>query len=121
VKITELPGPAGVWLRPELVTGQDAAKRRPEHASRMRVYKLVPTREDPRSEHRCSVCGHRFQGLALFDVHRIGEEHTPARRCLRSAEMHKLEWQRRDGGTWYAAKQSKLDPRVIARLARIPV
>jgi hypothetical protein len=119
MKITELPGPAGAWLCPVLVTGQEAARYRPIHTSSMKVYKLVPTKDDPKAEHRCSVCGHRFQGLALFDAHRIGEEHTASRRCLRSSEMHKLKFHRRDGGVWYSTKDTKLDSRVIARLARV--
>jgi hypothetical protein len=117
VKVTELPGDPEVWQRPMPVSGQDAAKYRTSPASTSRVYKLVPAKEDPRAEHRCAVCGHRFQGLVLFEAHRVGEEHTPSRRCLRSSEMHKLKFHRRDGGTWYSTKDTKLDRRVIERLA----
>jgi hypothetical protein len=117
MKVTELPGPAGTWLRPVPVTGQDAARYRVSATSASRVYKLVPIKDDPKAEHRCSVCDHRFLGLALFEAHRVGEEHTSTRRCLRSSEMHKLKFHRREGGVWYSTRETKLDPRVIARLA----
>lgn len=120
MKVTDLPGPPGAWLRPTLVTGQDAARYRTSPTSSAKVYKLVPTKDDPRAKHRCAVCGHRFHGLALYEAHRVGEEHTKGRRCLRSSEMHKLKFHRRDGGAWYATKESRLDPRQIARLAGLP-
>ena len=76
-------------------------------------------RDDPKAEHRCAVCGHRFQGLELFMAHRVGEEYTPKRRCLRSQKMHKLKFHRRDGEAWYSTKDTRLNPKVIAQVARL--
>ena len=55
----------------------------------------------------CPTCGEDFNGIRLFDAHRVGRhaylydaEHPDGRRCLTLEEMLAKGWQRNRFGRW---------------------
>lgn len=51
----------------------------------------------------CRACHTSFNGLTLFDLHRVGKYGTPERRCLTAAEMTEKGWSADSRGVWRAA------------------
>lgn len=59
----------------------------------------------------CSGCGEDFNGVSLFDQHRVGK-HGVDRRCLTTDEMLARGWRRNRSGRWTGGL---LDPSVFGK------
>ena len=90
---------------------------------------------NPKPLNQCGACGEDFNGVRLFDRHRVGVHaytiteglnmeppHEDGRRCLDTDEMQERGWAKNDRGRWIdpeeAAKARKAFPRIAEQHLR---